>query len=496
VADAAETDWKGRRRNGPANLDMFMNLTGRHPDPLPALDVQADKEGRYKLGLFLADSYTIQVFGPATEAYLPMTRTVSWPKAGARHELNLPLPRGVRVKAEVKETPSGKAVPGARIDFWAPGLKLPQGVRFPRSLRTGADGGFETVLPPATWHLLVNAASRVYVHQKIAAARLIGKKPTEVLTVPGTVATVDPKDTKQFFYPDAWVALNLKPRVETQKAVIQLRRETVRGRVIRPDGKPVAEAVLFYRHPVPMVRMADVQTDEKADTVLVNVLDDLVAKTQAQRGAVVAPVPVRGGKFEVALGDMEASYHLHFLDAKNELGAVAELSAKLARKKAMPVKLAACGSIRARLVDVKGKPRASYQPQVWMLVPPEPFPVRNDLAAWSSSTTARDAIRMDGTARLKKEVKPSPRLTYARIWLGHADPLHYGKGFVTDAKGNITMPALIPGATYRILNVDGKAKDFKVESGKTLDAGKLVIQEPVRKAQVMRPRSLAIVEID
>jgi beta-lactamase regulating signal transducer with metallopeptidase domain len=496
VADAAETDWKGRRRNGPANLDMFLNLTGLLPDPLPALDVRADKEGRYKLPLFLADSYTVHVFGPPSEPYLPVTRTVSWPKAGARKELNLPLPRGVRVKAEVKETPSGKAVPGAHIDFWAPGLKLPEGVRFPRSLKTGADGGFETVLPPAAWHLLVNASSGVYLHQRIAAAQLIGKKPTEVLTAPGTVATVDPRDKKLYFYPDAWVALSLKPRADTQKAVIQLRREAVRGRVVRPDGKPVAEAVLFYRHPVPSVPMADVRTAATADAVLVNVLDNILSKAKAQRGSVVAPVPVRGGNFEIAMRDMEASYHLHFLDAKNKLGAVAELSGALAKKKAMTVRLAACGSIRARLVDVKGKPKAKYQPQVWMVVPPEPFPLRDDLAAWSSSTAVRDTVRMDGTARLKKEVKPSPRLNYDRIWLGYADPLHYGKGFMTDARGDITLPALIPGATYRILNVNGKAKDFKVESGKTLDAGKLVIQEPVRKTQVMQPSGLAFVEID
>jgi RNA polymerase sigma factor (sigma-70 family) len=59
----------------------------------------------------------------------------------------------------------------------------------------------------------------------------------------------------------------------------------------------------------------------------------------------------------------------------------------------------------------------------------------------------------------------------------HADPLHYSKGFQTDTKGNISLRVLIPGATYRIFDPDGNAKDFTVEPGKSLDLGKVTVKQ-------------------
>ncbi|HMC66203.1 MAG TPA: hypothetical protein VKI65_14800 [Gemmataceae bacterium] len=46
------------------------------------------------------------------------------------------------------------------------------------------------------------------------------------------------------------------------------------------------------------------------------------------------------------------------------------------------------------------------------------------------------------------------------------DPLHYGEPLVTDAAGRITLPALIPGARYRI-SERGFEREFTVQSGDT-----------------------------
>ena len=70
-----------------------------------------------------------------------------------------------------------------------------------------------------------------------------------------------------------------------------------------------------------------------------------------------------------------------------------------------------------------------------------------------------------------------------RIWWGKVDPIHYEKGPLTDAEGRATFPNLIAGATYRLWQLDGKAKDFKVEAGKTLDLDKIVIKEPAKPAR-------------
>jgi protocatechuate 3,4-dioxygenase beta subunit len=487
-----EADWKGRRTALTLLADVSTNPAGGGRDPLPAIDVRADKEGRFHIPLFPADAYTVRVSGPAGEAYLPMTRGVSWPRASARKELRLALPRGVWVKGTVTETPANKPVAGARVDFWAPGLKLPQGVRFPRSIKTGADGRFEILLPPGSWHLLVNAAASDYVYQKIRASKLTGKQPTPVGAGSAPVVTIEPGDKKHNFIPDGWVALDLKPRADTQRAAVQLERVTLRGQLVGPAGQPVKEAMMFYRHPVP-AGAAEVPTPAIDNTSGTDSLVAFFHNATAAAEPRLAPVKVHGGRFEVPLRDKEAKYQLHFLDAQNKWGAIAEVNGKQAANRLTAVKLWSCVSATAQLVDGQGKPRAKYQPLVSMLVPPGPHPVASKLSAVTFSPDGKTiAEAKEGTPKKSWAVRG---LQFApdQIWLGQADPLHYGKGFVTDAQGKLTLPALIPGATYRILNVEGKAKDFKAQPNMTLDLGKLVITEPVRKSEVLAPRRLPAV---
>ena len=71
--------------------------------------------------------------------------------------------------------------------------------------------------------------------------------------------------------------------------------------------------------------------------------------------------------------------------------------------------------------------------------------------------------------------------------LPNVDPRHYPNGFATDADGRVTLPALIPGAPYRISdwstgNVQEKGiqlrKDFTVKPGETLDLGDILVEKP------------------
>ena len=72
-------------------------------------------------------------------------------------------------------------------------------------------------------------------------------------------------------------------------------------------------------------------------------------------------------------------------------------------------------------------------------------------------------------------------------FLPNVDPKHYPNGTATDADGRVTLPALIPGALYRIsdwstVNVQDKGyqirKDFTVKPGETLDLGDILIEKP------------------
>jgi hypothetical protein len=72
--------------------------------------------------------------------------------------------------------------------------------------------------------------------------------------------------------------------------------------------------------------------------------------------------------------------------------------------------------------------------------------------------------------------------------LSQIDPINYEKGLVADAEGRITLPVLIPGATYRLTDVTTARdtagpqlrKEFTVKSGETLDLGDILIEKPLR----------------
>ena len=72
-------------------------------------------------------------------------------------------------------------------------------------------------------------------------------------------------------------------------------------------------------------------------------------------------------------------------------------------------------------------------------------------------------------------------------YLPNVDRKHYPNELATDADGRVTLPALIPGALYRIsdwstVNVQDKGyqirKDFTVKPGETLDLGDILIEKP------------------
>ena len=78
------------------------------------------------------------------------------------------------------------------------------------------------------------------------------------------------------------------------------------------------------------------------------------------------------------------------------------------------------------------------------------------------------------------------RLLADQAGLTLIDPLNYKTGPVSDADGRITLPALIPGATYRIIDYPTRRdpsglqlrKEFTVKPGEALDLGDIRIEKP------------------
>jgi hypothetical protein len=153
-----------------------------------------------------------------------------------------------------------------------------------------------------------------------------------------------------------------------------------------------------------------------------------------------------------------------FLDPERKLGATARFSGRLKADGAATVRLEPCGTARARLVTSDGKPLDRYDARALALLVVTPGPLQT---------------RRGENGPLFAEEASVVSL----------DPVNYGSNFQSDAQGRLTLPALIPGATYRVEDFtpafggDDPAirKEFTVKPGETIDLGDIVIARPQRR---------------
>ncbi len=479
IGGVGGTDWKGRQGLGTAT-DLFYAVAlagGTSAEELPKIEIRADENGRYRVNLPIGDSPSLRVSAPDGEPFLKQSTSVNWRKGAARQTLDLQLTRGVPVQGKVTE--SGQPVSGARVDFWSKGLKLPEGIRPPRSVTTGKDGKFTALLPPAHWFVLVNGATSDYVCQKLPANSFSDGQQQVTIEfdfVPDGATTEVRKETSadtepRFFYPDAWQELDLKATSKPAVLSLTLRRVVLKGRVIDTEGKPVAKATMFFQHPTPHAA-AGSQTAEARlfaplvkdvmDTDATYVWTDLSGSTRRRVASSVQPTEVRDGQFEIFLRDLEAPYYVYILDRTNRLGGLAEFTGKLAGSEPVTVRLAPCGTVSARFVDEHRKPLAEYHPLVWAL--------------------------QNGSAN-SKEFRFSfdeSFLSPGAVWAGHLDKTHDVKGPSTDKDGRVTFSNLISGVPYRIWNGptwqgfnivnDDACRNFTVGSLKTTELGDITIK--------------------
>jgi hypothetical protein len=146
-----------------------------------------------------------------------------------------------------------------------------------------------------------------------------------------------------------------------------------------------------------------------------------------------------------------------FQDGKSRLGAVVDVSAKQADGKPLTVRLAPCGSVEVRFVDKHGKP-AKAEPAVELLVTPARGKVKEEAVLLASPLGRILVVGLQG-----KGERPAPAL-------------------VPNAEGRLTIPALIPGATYRLRGYDRRdqgvilyEREFTAESGKTRRLADVVV---------------------
>ncbi len=213
--------------------------------------------------------------------------------------------------------------------------------------------------------------------------------------------------------------------------------KTLKGRIVGPAGEPVQDAVVLDRQ----------QLDPLNLTWLTHHY-----------------ISAHAGRFEVHGFDSEKASPVYFLDAEHQWGAAVEFSGKQAALE-LTVRLEPCGQAKARFVGPDGKPVAKLElgPYARLVITPGP----------------------SNSGYFDRGLEPTADETY----MGSVDPKHYERphGPVTDAEGRITLPDLIPGAQYRIVdwstvNVQNKGvqlrKDFTVKPGETVDLGDILIEKP------------------
>jgi hypothetical protein len=165
------------------------------------------------------------------------------------------------------------------------------------------------------------------------------------------------------------------------------------------------------------------------------------------------PVDLPDSRFELPGCDPNMVYPVYFLDAQNQRGAVAEIPGKPSSEP-VEVRLLACGSAGMRLVNREGKPLVNYRPI--------PYGIAMRLKP-----------RFPANLKKQKQASADPD----EIRLTDMDCLHYVDGRVTDGQGRITLPALIPGVTYRFSD-NGSEREFAVEAGKNVELPDMTIWYP------------------
>jgi RNA polymerase sigma factor (sigma-70 family) len=413
------------------------------------LEGRTDADGRYSVNAYPGESFLVTAYPPRGAAYLVAYRQADWPKGEVKQEVNLKLPRGAVVRGRVVEAGSGKALVSATVAFVPQSENTPQQ---PRNVLTGsdhkfftrADGTFELIAPPGPGHLVVTGPSAEYAYQTVSEGELLAGKPG---------------GPPRHFH--SAVPLKLSAKDDPKEVKIELRRSvTLKGRVVGPDGKPVKDAVVFL--PAELLPEGPYRSLSLAFGIPPGTRLTALA---ARDGAFALPncdpdktyrVFVLSGRPDGGMMTLEAdgpridtlSIANRLIMAKDPLGAVADFSAKGAGGKAVEVKLAPCTSAEVRFVDAKGK---AVKQKVWLelLVKPGPTPEKS---------------RAEGKPAAETALLATP---YSLR--GEKSPLE------PDAEGRITIPGLIPGATYRLTvrsgaeGLEGETvlhKDFTAEAGK------------------------------
>jgi hypothetical protein len=278
---------------------------------------------------------------------------------------------------------------------------------------TDRNGRYTIVVPHGPGHVLVQGPSADYSHLSTSASEMgIGLRPSFRL------------------YPDAHQELDLKDGVASYPLDLGLRRGvTIAGRVIAPDGKPVAEAYIFGRSYTPY-------REHNFPLVGFNGKPPLIA--------------VKDGRFEIPGCDPDNPDAFYFLDLKDRLGTTVVLSGKSAAIGPVTVRLERTATARFLLKDQTGRPVANHVYADW----PELKLIITRGPDFGELSTNIDLT--PGDFAYQYDLDPVPN-----------------RGIRSGPDGYVRMINLIPGAAYRF-----RGGIFTPEPGQTIALDDVMVEPP------------------
>jgi beta-lactamase regulating signal transducer with metallopeptidase domain/protocatechuate 3,4-dioxygenase beta subunit len=395
---------------------------------------EADADGRFRVVSTIpprANRFGIRAESPEGAPYLMTSKQGEWPRGGVEQRIDIALARGMVVRGKITEAGTGRPVEGAVVrvtPYRNPGARTSE---FSIPAATGADGTYRVAAPAGPGYVVVQGPDDDYVLKEF------GAEGGMYFAQPG----------RRRFFAHAYIAVDLKPGGPEQEVNLTLKRGIeLRGRVAGPDGQLVRNA---------------------------SVVSPLMLRTQPDGGWKLwlvprdhSRIPAREGRFMLHgldPDDAVEAFPIFLFDPDRKLGRVARLSGRaVADANGMiDFRLEPCGTARARLVTPDAKPLGNYPARSLVTLVVIPGPLLGD------------------------EAKQGP-LFGQQAALAYLDPVNLGNDFQSDAEGRLTLPALIPGATYRIEDgtptFDGGEpvirKEFTAKPGEAIDLGDIVIARP------------------
>jgi RNA polymerase sigma factor (sigma-70 family) len=371
------------------------------PWTVPAdVDAVTDAAGRVRVTLAPGDRAEVLV-SPAAESgpYVGMRVKVDASDTANGRLLAARVPRGRWLTGTV--TADGRPLAGAAVHWGRESATLPEWddeVLAGRDAltRTGPDGAFRLAVLPGACSVRAYGPTADY---ESTSARL-----------PGTANTT--------LYAHAITRIEVPADGDVPPVHATLRRATpLTGRVER-------------------------DVPDSGSTLLL-----ASGRVSPVRGYAALPLPVRGGGFTVPAGRPGHVTRAYLLDPGARVGAVVDVTPGAADPVAT---LVPCGTLRLRVLDSDGRPKAGHAVNVSLLVDRDRAPAAAAVA--------------DG--------QPVQ-------WF---DAVNYPERPKTDADGRLELPALVPGARYAVSAGTGAAKlavgTFAVESARTVTIPDVVLPAP------------------